>query len=396
MRYVGIDIAAEEHVGAAVDEEERVLLRPTRFAEDVEGYARLREALGDPATALVAMEATGHYWQNLFAFLVSEGFRVVLLNPLRTHRFAGEDLERTKTDAIDALAIARFARQKRPQPVAMPDEATRELRELVRLRDRLVADRQERTNQLHRLVDLGFPEFTRYVKDLDGPRATALLARCATARAFAAEKPTRLAKLVYARGNRVGEELATALVEAAKRSVGAHHGEPYVRQVRYACEDLDVLRRRLRDVEADIEGTIQKHEIGKLLVTIPGVGPQTAARVLAEVGDPSSFRDGAALASYAGLIPGLKLSGKSKSSMRARLTPIGNARLRRGLYMPTLTAVRKNPWLRQFYVRLVANGKPKKVALAAAARKLLHAIYSVAKHRRPFVPIMGAPQEVPA
>jgi transposase len=396
MRYVGIDIAAEEHVVAAVDEEERVLVRPTRFAEDAEGYARLRQWLGEPGDALVAMEATGHYWQNLFAFLVAEGFRVVLLNPLRTHRFAGEDLERTKTDAIDALGIARFARQKRPEPVPVPDEATRELRELVRLRDRLVAERHDRTNQLHRLVDLGFPEFTRYVKDLDGPRATTLLARYPTARAFAAEKPGRLAKVVYAGHNRIGDELASALVEAAKRSVGAHHGEPYVRQVRYACEDLDVLRPRLRDLEGDIDRIIAAHDIGKLLVTITGIGPQTAARILAEIGDPSSFRDGAALASYAGLVPGLNLSGKSKTSMRAPLTPIGNARLRRGLYMPTLTAVRKNPWLRRFYERLVAAGKPKKVAIAAASRKLLHAVYSVAKHRRPFVPILGAPQEVPA
>lgn len=396
MRYVGIDIAAEEHVVAAVDEEEQVLVRPTRFAEDAEGYARLREWLGEPDDALVAMEATGHYWQNLFAFLVAEGFRVVLLNPLRTHRFAGEDLERTKTDAIDALGIARFARQKRPQPVGVPDEATRELRELVRLRDRLVAERQDRTNQLHRLVDLGFPEFTRYVKDLDGPRATALLARCPTARVFAAEKPGRLAKLVYAGHNRIGDELATALIGAAKRSVGAHHGEPYVRQVRYACEDLDVLRRRLRELEGDIDRIIAAHDIGKLLVTIPGLGPQTAARILAEVGNPSSFRDGAALASYAGLVPGLNLSGKSKTSMRAPLTSIGNVRLRRALYMPTLVAVRKNPWLRRFYERLVAGGKPKKVAIVAASRKLLHAIYSVAKHRRPFVPFLGVPQEVPA
>ena len=63
---------------------------------------------------LVAMEATGHAWQNLFAVLVAEGFAVALLNPMRTRRFAGEDLPRPKTDAIDAVGIARFAAQKRP------------------------------------------------------------------------------------------------------------------------------------------------------------------------------------------------------------------------------------------------------------------------------------------
>jgi transposase len=385
MRYVGIDIGAEQHVVAVIDDDETVLQRPRSFAEDADGYARLKESLGNSGDALVAMEATGHYWQNLFAFLVAQGFRVVLINPLRTHRFAQEDLKRTKTDAIDALGIARFLRQKRPAPIVLSDEATRELRELVRFRDQLIATTGEQINRLHRLVDLGFPEFTGCVQDLCGPLATALLFRYETARAFASERPARLAKLVYDGRHRVGDELARSLIAVAKRSVGAHHGEPYRRQVRYACEHLDLLRRQLREVSGDIDELISKHEVGKLLVTIPGVGTTTAARVLAEAGDLAAFRDANALASYAGLVPGLRHSGK-QSPIRASLSPIGNAKLRRGLYMPTLTAVRSNPWLRAFYERLVAAGKPKKLALTAAARKLLHAMYSVAKHRRAFVP----------
>ncbi len=58
--------------------------------------------------------------------------------------------------------------------------------------------------------------------------------------------------------------------------------------------------------------------------------------------------------------------------------------------MPTLTAVRMNPWLRAFYRRLRAEGKLPKVALVAAMRKLLHAVHAVAKHRKPFVPILNA------
>ena len=50
-------------------------------------------------------------WRNLFAFLVGQGFEVALLNPLRTRRFAEEELERTKTDSVDALGIARFSRR---------------------------------------------------------------------------------------------------------------------------------------------------------------------------------------------------------------------------------------------------------------------------------------------
>src|ERR1700732_1390523 len=64
---------------------------------------------GPPEGCLLALEATGHYWRNLFVALLAKGYSVAVLNPLRTRRFAEEELRRTKTDAIDALGIARFA-----------------------------------------------------------------------------------------------------------------------------------------------------------------------------------------------------------------------------------------------------------------------------------------------
>jgi hypothetical protein len=63
----------------------------------------------------------------------------------------------------------------------------------------------------------------------------------------------------------------------------------------------------------------------------------------------------------------------------------GNPQLRHGLYMATFAAVQRNPWLGAYYTRLKAAGKPPKVALVATMRKLLCAVYAVAKSRRPFV-----------
>src|SRR5205823_10512448 len=139
-RFAGIDIGSEHHVVAVVDEEGAIATKATRFAEDAEGYERARSVLGAPDGLLVAMEATGHYWQNLFAVLAGHGYSIALLNPLRTSRFAGEDLARTKTDAIDAMGIARFAQQKRPIATPMTDEVTMELRELVLMRERIVQE----------------------------------------------------------------------------------------------------------------------------------------------------------------------------------------------------------------------------------------------------------------
>jgi transposase len=392
MRFAGIDIASETHVIAIVGAESEVVLKPTPFAEDAMGYQKVLGLLGTPGEVLIAMEATGHYWKNLFAALVAAGHAVALLNPLRTHRFAGEDLERTKTDAIDALGIARFAAQKHPAPTRLPEASTEELREWVRLRDRLLQDFGDRVRQLHRLVDLGFPEFTRYVRGLDSELASALLHDYPTAATFHGVSIKRLAALRYDGRHRVGPELARSLVDAAQRSVGRHHGEAYRVQVRYACEDLDILRHRLRQLDRDIEGKLQEHEVGRLLTTIDGIGPHTAARLIAELGNPADFSTAAALAAYVGVIPGLKHSGKRQPT-RAGLTSIGNARLRAALWMPTLTAVRNNPWLRAYYEHLRARGKLPKVPLVACMHKLLLAVYSVAKHRQPFVPkpaVVGA------
>lgn len=382
MRFVGIDVAAEQHVVAGVDETGAVGLKPTPFTEDAEGYQQLFDRLGAPADTRVAMEATGHFWKNLFAALVARGFAVALLTPLRTHRFAGEDLQRTQTDAIDALGIARFAAQKRPPATRLPDRATEELRELVRFRDRLVPDFGDRLRQRHRLGDLGVPEFTRYVRDLASELATAILRDSPTAAALAGVSPRRRAGLRYDGRHKVGDELAQVLLHAAARSVGRHHGEAYRIPIRFICEDLDVLRRRL---EGDIERLLNDHEVGALLTTIDGIGPQTAARLVATFGDFSGFRGGAAVAAYVGAIPALRQSGK-RLPVRAPLTPIGDAHLRAKLWMPVLTAVRKNPWLRSYYEALIARGKRPKVARMAAMRKLLHAVYSVATHRRPFLP----------
>lgn len=226
----------------------------------------------------------------------------------------------------------------------------------MRLKEQLVQQFGDRVRHLHRAVDLGFPEFTRHIRTLDSELAIALLQRYPTAAALRTVSVGRLARSCYDGSHNVGQELARALLEAAKHSVGAHHGEPYQLQVRYACEDLDVLRQRLRSLDRDVERRLEQNEVGKLLTTITGIGPQTAARIIAEVGDPARFHRARALASYVGVIPRVHQSGKRKFSSSANV-PLGNARLRRALWMPALTAVKHNAWLHAYYQRLRTAGK---------------------------------------
>jgi len=388
MRFVGIDIGAEEHVVAIVGESGEVLLRSTGFAEDAKGYEKARQLIGPKEDSLLVMEATGHYWQNLFGMLSLEGYQIALVNPLRTRRFAEEELIRAKTDAIDAVQLARFGQQKRPAAMKVPEAATIELRERVRLRDRVMQDRDEKVNELHRLIDLCFPEFTRHVRALWSSLATTLLRTFPSAEAFRHASGDQVAKLQHGdkRKHQVGEELARALLSAAKTSIAHHHGDAYRVQVLYVCDNLDLIRRYLDEIDKTIAKALEKHEIGKLLTTIAGIGTNTAARLTAELdGDPSHFENSGALAAYVGVVPGTDLSGKS-TRVRFGIARTGSARLRKALWMPTLVAIRTNPWLKAFYAGLKKRGKESKVAIVASMRKLLTAVYSVAKNKRPFVP----------
>lgn len=384
MRFAGIDIGSERHSIAIVDERGDVLQRPVSITEDATGYRRLRDLLGDTADCLVAMEATGHYWKNLFASLTTEGFAISLINPIRTRRFAEEELQRTKTDHVDALSIARFAAQKRPKTTRLADQASQELRQLVHMRLRVVQYLGDRVRNLHRAIDLTFPEFTRYVRGLDTELATAILSRYPSARSLSTATISKLAKVCFDGRRRVGLPLARELIAAAKQSVGSLQTAPFELEVRYACQDIDEMRQRARLLEADIERRIDAHEVAKLSTTIQGVSTLTAAAIIAEAGDPSRFPNAATFASYVGVVPRVHQSGKRRFSANGAV-PLGNARLRRALWMPVLVGIRVNPWLGTYYRRLRVSGKRPKVAMIACMHKLLTAIYSVAKHRRPFV-----------
>lgn len=385
MRFAGIDIARRTHYLAIVDEASNVLMKSTSITDDAVGYEKLIALIGPPTEILVVMEATGHYWRNLFAYLCGRGFSCAVVNPLRVRRFAQEDLRRAKTDRTDALTIARFGAQKRPESSPPLDRGMDDLKELVRLHQRLMQDFADRIRQLHRLLVLVFPEFTQVVRTLESQRAATLLSRYPSAEAFRHADVDELARLRAGGRGPLGTAKAAALVAAATTSVAQHSSAAYDVSVRAFCADLDALRKNLSDVETQIEEGVRGHTLASVLTSIDGLGTLTVALLLARLGDPSHFRDAAALASYVGVVPAISQSGLARPG-RAPISPVGNAEVRAALWMPTLVAIQRSPWLRPYYQRLVARGKPPKVAIVASMRKLLTAIYSVAKSRRPFVP----------
>ena len=125
------------------------------------------------------------------------------------------------------------------------------------------------------------------------------------------------------------------------------------------------------------------------LQTIPGVGLLTAAIVVVETRPLRQGATPAQVVAYAGLDPAPRESGTSVRGA-GHISKTGNARRRQAVYMAALSAVRYNPVLKAYYARLVARGKHKKVALVAAARKLLVLMVTLLQHGQDFDPTWAA------
>ena len=156
-------------------------------------------------------------------------------------------------------------------------------------------------------------------------------------------------------------------------------------QLQGVIDDLDT---RIKALDAEIATLLQDSawaQSAQLLLSIPGIGIQTAALVLVATLNFTTSTSAESLAAYAGLVPLDHQSGSSVQK-RARIGPGGHARLRRVVYLAAVSALRHNPAITAFAQRLRAAGKPGQVVVCAAARKLLHQAWAVVTKQQPFDP----------
>jgi len=154
-------------------------------------------------------------------------------------------------------------------------------------------------------------------------------------------------------------------------------------------EHVAYLDQQIEQTQALIRTHINHHprlkQQSALLDSLPGIGETTAALLLAEIVDVTQFASARQVAAYAGLVPRERRSGSSVRG-RTRLSKIGNARLRKALYFPAITALRCSPFFKAWAEGLRGRGKCKMSVIGAAMRKLIHLAYGVLKTGKPFDP----------
>lgn len=325
--FVGVDIAALTFDASCYQPGLSRNDRPEKavhYRQSQECYTKFSQLLlgkePDPASILIVLEATSTYWINLALFLYEHGFVVSVINPLQARHHALSELKTTKTDAIDAQTLADLA-ASRPHKLKAWSPPPAIYQELEQ---RI----QYRTTLL---------ELRKVLK------------------------------------NQLHALSASQLMVAAV-------GELYRQQIEDFTAKIDALE---KDIETVLKTDPAWLASVTLMQTIGGVGPITAYWLVVATLNFTSCDKADSLAKYVGLAPVLKLSGTSVKG-RGSIGPSGHRELRTALYMAAQSAARFNPVLKAFFERLIAAGKPRKVALCAVARKLIHIAFALKRSGEAF------------
>jgi transposase len=351
------------------------------------GHDRLSEVLRDlrrqyPEAKLIAgVEATGGYERNWVAFFRREqgqGRSVAIhrLNPLGLKRFLDADLHRKVDDQRAAAGIARYLleRKRQAEPDAIPLDGRvvfyRNIRGLINGRTALV-------QRFKALLSSTNPEMVQYCHD-ELPRWVLLVtAKYPTAAHLVRSHGQALADLPH-----VGASRAEQLRMAAKTSVAALTDDGSAAAMRLLTDEILHLNDRIEALKAQLITMTQDDPQVKLLDSIPGIAPWTAAALALEIGDITRFADVRQLVAWSGLDPREDISGDG--TIKRGISHRGNAHLRTLLVQMARTARLHNPVIAGFIKRKVGEGKKPMVALVAGAAKLLRIAFAMLASGKPF------------
>lgn len=386
MYCCGIDVAKRKHMAAILSAEGQVIQAPLSVANTRAGFDQLRQALatlGGPVT--IGLEATGHYWLALYDDLTRQGYPVVVFNPLQIHAFRKSGVRKVKNDRSDAVWIAEYLRFGGHPPTSPTLPVWLQLKELSRFRFHLSDQIGDGKRKLLSVLDRVFPEYETAFSSVFLAASRRLLAAAASAHEIAEFDLAELAQLLQsASRGRFGQAQAEIVQNLARQSVGVTFlADAAQVEMRCLLAQIDLLEEQRRQVDQAVEQLMA--QVPQFLITIPGVGPVTAAAILAEIGDVNRFETVEKLVAYAGIDASVYQTGEFEATQR-HMSKRGSPYLRHALWQAATAALLHNPELKAYYARKRQEGKHHGTALGAVCRKLLARIYVVLKENRPYRP----------
>jgi transposase len=154
---------------------------------------------------------------------------------------------------------------------------------------------------------------------------------------------------------------------------------------RFLVRNKKQLDKEVKAIELKILSLVKEEQQEQLtlLTSIPGIGQKTALCLIVITDGFTKFENASQLCSYVGITPTIRESGSSVRG-RAKISKVGNRKLRNLLFLCAFNACKHNKACKAIYDRIVAKGKSKKLALIAVANKLLKQSFTIAKSGRPY------------
>lgn len=281
-------------------------------------------------------------------------------------------LRRTKTDSVDCESIARWLMTVEYKPHSKGFYHAYSLKSLTRLRDRLIRQRSFYLVKITNVLDHTFPEFKPFFNERLSKTALYLLENYGSAEKMARMNSASYDKLRCISRGKFSIQQFLRLKELAANTVGVNN----------SIFDLELntlltLYKSLSDEINTLETEIIKliEEVHPHYMSIPGIGPISAAVIYAEYGDISNFSNPGQMLAFAGIEPGINDSGTE--SHGGRMVKHGSSQLRYVLLNSCLPLIRFDLTFATYYAKKRAEGKKHRVAITHVAKKLIRVIYAL-------------------
>jgi transposase len=396
---LGIDIGKEFNAIAFMNKEGEVLGRYPKVYNSRAGFdffvriveeAKAKHGLKE---VLIGLEPTGHYWRKLAYFAKTKGYKVRFIRTTALkHQRELDESSSAKNDKRDSVTIANITREGKYIDTVIEDGLVRQLRTLSKVRERVIKHNVRVKNTLHAVLDDYFPELRKIFKTMHARGLWAVLERCPFPDDVLRVRLSTLEKLI-GKASRLKKakavQKAAALKNAAQESIGLKDiGNSDRYRVKLCLDEVKRTERMVKDLKKELTGLLKQITYAEYLLSIPGVGPLSAAVFLGELGNPGNFHNARQIVKYAGYDPMEKESGSRIS--RKFISKKGRWLMRKFLFFMSMKVVVCSAYFRAYYQRKLATKNRygqimrKKEALCAVAIKLIKVIFSLMRDKRAF------------
>jgi transposase len=395
---VGVDIGSAFNAVGFMNKEGEVLGSYPKMPNSREGFEQFvkiteglkaKQGLDD---VLIGLEPTGHYWRKFAYFAKGKGYEVrfVRTTALKHHRELDESSS-AKSDKQDALTLTNITREGKYIDTVIEDGRMRHLRILVKVREKIQKRNVSAKNSLHAALDDYFPELHGIFWSMHSRGLWALLERCPFPEDVVTFKVSALKEMIGRASRRRAEasQKATVLYQAAKESIGLRQiGSADRYRLKMCLEEVKRTGLIIKDIEREIKRTLKEIPEAEYLLSIPGIGPISAAVFLGELGNLSYFKGARQVVKYAGYDPQESDSGYRVS--RKFISKKGRWLLRKHLFLMSMRVVVLSRYFQEYYQRKLQTKNRfgqlprKKEILCAVAIKLIKVIFALLRDKRNF------------